>query len=147
MAASFESLVTLFLKDSGINNSSYSTRRLQQTDFGSIFDSNYEVSDEVEEDAYENAGKLIGGVVGASSGSGIIGSFIGGILGKIAYSTVGKTMNEVSDKIFGWVPGYEKFKGMVYNLFNTVSDVATLSTGNLDSNTGNISSKLFDAIG
>ena len=53
----------------------------------------------------------------------------------------------VSDKIFGWVPGYEKFKGMVYNLFNTVSDVATLSTGNLDSNTGNISSKLFDAIG
>ena len=122
------------------------TKREQYSD-ASIFDTTKTTTDDSAcEDAYENAGKIIGGVVGSGAGCGIIGSFIGGILGKIAYSTVGKTMNQISDKLLGWIPGYDQIKNFGYNIFNTVANVASLGTGGTSQGVGNLASKLIDTI-
>ena len=154
MSTSFESLILSFgknvvqnvatsaLEDLGSTTPKRVTKREQYSD-ASIFDTTKTKTDDSAcEDAYENAGKIIGGAVGG----GLIGSFIGGILGKIAYSTIGKTMNQISDKLLGWIPGYNEVKNLGYNLFNTVTNVASLGTGNVSQGIGNLASKLIDVV-
>lgn len=158
MSTSFESLILSFgknvvqnvatsaLEDLGSTTPKRVTKREQYSD-ASIFDTTKTTTDDSAcEDAYENAGKIIGGVVGSGAGCGIIGSFIGGILGKIAYSTVGKTMNQISDKLLGWIPGYDQIKNFGYNIFNTVANVASLGTGGASQGVGNLASKLIDVV-